>query len=123
MRRVFALFLLSFVVFQFALAEDNSDAAKEWDFGRVKEGVVVKHDFTFKNETPGILKITGINTSCGCTATQAEKKSLAPGESTAINVAFDSKGYSGTVKQFVYVNTDNLGLPVVRFIVKAEVEK
>ncbi|TAM41645.1 DUF1573 domain-containing protein [bacterium] len=123
MRKVFALFLFSFLIFQFTFAEDNLGGANEWDFGRVKEGVVVKHDFTFKNETPGVLKITGINTSCGCTASQAEKRSLAPGESTMINVAFNSKGYSGAVKQFVYVNTDNVGLPVIRFIVKAEVEK
>jgi len=104
-------------------AEDNAGGTNEWDFGRVKAGAVVKHDFTFKNETSGILKITGINTSCGCTASQAEKKSLAPGESTVINVAFNSKGYSGAVKQFVYVNTDNDRLPVIRFIVKAEVIK
>ena len=123
MRKVFSLFLLGFFIFQFACAEDNPSGANEWDFGRVKQGAVVKHDFTFKNETPGILKITGINTSCGCTASEAGKKSLAPGESTVINVAFNSKGYSGAVKQFIYVNTDNAALAVIRFIVKAEVEK
>ena len=123
MRKIFALFLLGFLVFQFVRAEDTAAAENEWDFGRVKQGAVVKHDFTFKNETPGILKITGISTSCGCTASQAKKESLAPGESTIINVAFNSKGYSGAVKQFVYVNTDNAGMSVVRFIVKAEVEK
>jgi len=123
MRRIFALLLLAFFIFPISWAEDTAGSANEWDFGRVKQGAVVKHDFTFKNETPGILKITGVNTSCGCTASQAEKKSLAPGESTVISVAFDSKGYSGAVKQFVYVNTDNAAMPVVRFIVKAEVEK
>ena len=123
MRKVFALFLAGFFVFQFALAEDNPGGKNEWDFGIIKQGVVVKHDFTLKNETPGILKITGINTSCGCAVSRAENKSLAPGETTLINVAFNSKGYSGAVKQFVYVNTDNAGLPVIRFIIKAEVEK
>jgi len=123
MRKVLALFLLGFFVVQFALAADNTAAVNEWDFGVVKAGTVVKHDFILKNETSGILKITGINTSCGCTASQAEKKSLTPGESTVINVAFDSKGYSGAVKQFVYVNTDNAALSVIQFIVKADVEK
>jgi hypothetical protein len=137
MRKIFALFLFSFLVFQFTCAEARtgpSDKAgyyaenniadpNEWDFGRVRQGAVLKHDFTLKNETGGILKITGINTSCGCTASQAEKKSLASGESTVINVAFNSKGYSGAVKQFIYVNTDNAGLPVIRFVIKAEVIK
>jgi Protein of unknown function (DUF1573) len=137
MRKILALFLFSFCIVQLfcavpgpiglagtlLCAEDNPGGANEWDFGRVNQGVVLKHDFTFKNETPGILKITGINTSCGCIASQAEKKSLPPGESAVINVAFNSKGYSGAVKQFIYVNTDNVGLPVIRFIVKAEVIK
>ncbi len=104
-------------------AENEKVDPNEWDFGRVKQGAVLKHDFTFKNDTPGILKITGINTSCGCTVSQAEKKSLPPGESTVINVTFNSQGYSGAVKQFIYVNTDNVGLPVIRFVVKAEVIK
>ncbi|MDD5691990.1 MAG: DUF1573 domain-containing protein [Candidatus Omnitrophica bacterium] len=123
MRKAFALFLFSSLVFQFAFAGDDPGAAMEWDFGRIKEGVVVKHDFTFKNETSGILKITGINSSCGCTVSQAGKNSLAPGESTMINVVFNSKGYLGEIKQFVYVNTDDTNMPVVRFIVKAQVEK
>jgi len=123
MRKVSVFFLFSFLVFQFTFAEDAPGAVNEWDFGSVNQGGVLKHDFTFKNETSGILKITGINTSCGCIASQAEKKSLAPGESAVINVTFNSKGYSGEVKQFIYVNTDNAGLPIIRFIVKAEVEK
>lgn len=94
-----------------------------WDFGKVKAGKVMKHTFTLRNETGKRQKITQINTSCGCTASKLEKKELAPGEDTKIEVAFNSKGYSGKIQQFIYVHTDNLDKPVIRYIIKAEVEK
>ena len=101
------------------------EATKEnvWDFGKVKAGEILKHDFVLKNETDKPITIKEVNTSCGCTASEAKKKNLAPGESTEINVAFDSSGYSGTVKQYVFVNTDSVDKPMVRFIIKADVVK
>ena len=123
MRKVLCLFLFIFLIFEFGSAENNLAELNEWDFGKIKQGIVLKHDFLFENITSSVLKITGINTSCGCTVSQAAKKSLLPGEITAINVSFDSKGYAGAVKQFVYVNTDNPDMPVVKFVIKAEVQK
>lgn len=121
MRRVISLFLLSFFISQFGYAQDNIAGPNQWDFGKVKQGEVLKHDFLFKNETKDLLKIISINTSCGCTASRSDKESLKPDESTAINVTFNSEKYSGEVKQFIYVHTDNADSPVVKFIIKAEV--
>ncbi len=121
MRKIISLFLLSFTIFQFAYAQDKVTDPNEWDFGKVKQGEVLKHDFMFRNMTTDTINITGINTSCGCTASQTDKKSLKPGEGTMINVSFNSKGYPGEVSQFIYVNTDNASLAVVKFTIKAEV--
>ncbi len=123
MRKIIGGLLFGFILFQLAYAQDEVTDPNEWDFGQVKQGVVLKHDFLFRNKTPNILKIIGINTSCGCTASQSKKKELNPGESTMINVSFNSKGYSGEVKQFVYVNTDNVDIPVTKFTIKTEVIK
>ncbi len=124
MRKIVSLFFLSFFIFQLVCAETPSITdPNQWDFGKVKQGQVLKHDFLFKNETKDVLKIISINTSCGCTTSKPDKKSLKPNESSAINVTFNSKGYSGEVKQFIYVNTDNADLPVVRFVIKSEVIK
>jgi hypothetical protein len=136
MLRAIGLCVLSFFVLQFACgemrigraaycAENDAIDPKEWDFGQVQQGEVAKHDFLFKNETADVLKIININTSCGCTASQSDKQSLLPGETTTISVSFNSHGYSGEVKQFVYLNTDNPDpdLAIVRFIVKAQVVK
>ena len=94
-----------------------------WDFGKVQQGDIAKHNFTFKNETTATLHIKDINTSCGCTVSQVKKKTLLSGEETLIEVRFNSKGYSGGVKQFIYVHTDNLDKPLTRYIIKAEVVK
>ena len=92
-----------------------------WDFGSIKQGEVVAHDFTLKNESEKTLTIIGVNTSCGCTVSEARDKVLGPQELTLIGVKFNSKDYSGAVRQFVYVNTDSLDKPLIRFIIKANV--
>lgn len=94
-----------------------------WDFGKIKQAEVASHSFTLKNESSKTLNIKAVNTSCGCTASEVKKKILLPLESTEVEVKFNSKGYSGAVQQFVYVNTDNIDKPVIRFIIKADVTK
>ena len=151
MRKGVILFLLGFFIFQFVSLELHTGlsikagycaeapvnlsveaehyAQKEevdphvWDFGQVKQGLILKHDFVLKNETNEIMKINSIHTSCGCTASEADKKSLSAQESTVIKVTFNSRGYSGPVQQFVYVNTDNKDLAIIKFTIKAQVVK
>jgi cytochrome c biogenesis protein CcdA len=107
---------------------DKTDETKikdsfSWDFGEVKEGEVLKHDFLFKNSSANTLNIQDVNTSCGCTVSKIRKKILLPGEATSIEVQFDTKGYSGPTQQFIYVHTDSLDTPIFRFIIKADVQK
>jgi hypothetical protein len=94
-----------------------------WDFGQVKEGQILKHDFLLKNKSQKALNITGTNTSCGCTVSKVEKNTLLPEEETLIEVKFNSVGYSGAVTQYVYVNTDNPENPILKFMIKAQVIK
>jgi len=94
-----------------------------WDFGQRQEGEILKHTFTLKNRSKQTLTILEINTSCGCTISEVKDKVLMPRESTTIEVQFNSKGYSGGVQQFIYVHTDNVDNPILRFTIKAEVIK
>ena len=105
-----------------ALKKASREEANSWDFGTVKEGTAVKHTFTLTNESKKPLNITSINTSCGCTASEADKRSLEPGESTQITVTFDSKGYSGQIRQYVYIGTDNPQEALIKFVIMAEVK-
>ena len=103
--------------------QEQAADANTWDFGQIKAGEVVKHEFILKNDSAKVLNIKGINTSCGCTGSKTDKNQLASGESANIEVQFNSKNYNGPVQQFVYVNTDNLDKPIIRYIIKAEVVK
>ena len=92
-----------------------------WDFGVVTEGMVLEHEFFFENGSEREVRITGINTSCGCTASRAEKESLLPGERTPITVMLNTKGYRGSIKQSVFVHTDDPARPVLRYIIRAQI--
>jgi len=105
------------------MEQKESPDPYKFDFGRIQEGTVFKHEFVFKNESNSVLKIKDVSASCGCTTPKVEKKILNPQESTLIEVQFNSKGYSGPVKQYVYVNTDSLDNPIIRYIIEAYVKK
>jgi len=60
---------------------------------RVKPGVrpsdaAVEAGFAFRNAGDAPVTITGVRTSCGCTAAALEQKTYAPGESGRIDVRF-----------------------------------
>ncbi len=76
------------------------------DFGNIKEGEKVEHIFKFKNtgETPLIL--TGVQPSCGCTASDYTKEPVAPGAEGTISLTFDSKGKPGTVNKTATVKAN-----------------
>ncbi len=100
----------------------NNDP-NSWNFGKVKAGDVVEHQFTLKNEGKEPLNILTWSTSCGCTLSDVPKRNLQPGESTPVNVKFNSARYSGEVQQFIYVNTDDKVNSVVKYKVSATVTK
>ncbi len=97
--------------------------SRSWDFGKVKAGQILEHTFIYKNESEGVVELISSNTSCGCTVSAIKNKKLLPGDSSDIDVTFNSKNYNGEVKQFIYLNTDNQAEPIVRFDIKAIVEK
>jgi hypothetical protein len=101
--------------------EKNADLYL-WEFGNVKEGEIVEHDFVFTNDSQTALLIKEISSTCGCTVPKVEKKNLGPGESTSIKVKFNSAKYRGLIKQFVYINTDSVDNPIIRLTVTAQVQ-
>jgi len=122
--RKFLLFLFIFCqVLVCSLASGQDAGANFWDFGKIKQGQRAEHVFTFRNDSKSELNISGTNATCGCTASNIDKQKLLPGESANLRVAFNSHGYEGEVRQFVYVNTDSPDKGVVKFTIKANVAK
>ena len=78
-----------------------------YQFGQIKEGDVVEHEFRFKNGGQFPLIINNVTASCGCTIPEWPREPIAPNQESAIKVHFNSKGKPGQqVKTItVYANT------------------
>ena len=65
------------------------------DFGEISQGEKVKRQFVFTNKGKQDLIISDAKGSCGCTVPVWPKKPIRPGESSEIEVVFDSNGKQG----------------------------
>ena len=94
-----------------------------YDFGEVKEGVLVVHTFLLKNVGDAVLTFTRApGVSCGCTSAPLPKTTLEPGESVPLEVRFETTGYGGhrTIK-YVYVYSDDPEAPQVNLALQGYV--
>ncbi|MBN2206443.1 MAG: DUF1573 domain-containing protein [Candidatus Aminicenantes bacterium] len=122
-----AIILAAFLAFgalPLAAAKSARIQFKEsaWNFGKVKEGVVLSHDFTFKNAGDADLVIEKVRTSCGCAAALVSDKTIAPGREGKVEVTFDTRSYSGKVTKYVYVDTNDPAEPNKELTVSADIE-
>ena len=74
-----------------------------YDFGTIKEGEVVHHDFKFRNVGESPLLIASAIASCGCTIPTFSKEPVLPGQEGQITVQFNSKGRKGINRKNVIV--------------------
>ncbi len=110
--RAFIIFLLTISVFiscDEVITEENYTDIIElknppiltfenetFDFGTIIDGDIVTHKFKFTNTGKGPLLISAVNSGCGCTVTRNwPKTTIASGESSYIEVEFNSEGKAG----------------------------
>lgn len=91
------------------------------DFGNIKQGELVSHTFIVTNGGSDLLKITNVTATCGCTAAKPEKNELIPGESTNINVTFNSAGRQGKQNKTVKIFTNDPENPEVSLTITGNV--
>lgn len=73
------------------------------DFGKLMAGEKVTYSFKFTNKGKGLLLISKVNTSCGCTVSEYPKEPVKPGERATIDVSFDSEGRIGLQNKTITV--------------------
>ncbi len=73
------------------------------------------------NKGGGILVVSEVNADCGCTIPTLSKKQLAPGESTPIDINFNSKQFHGNVIKVVHILSNDPNSPDTSFIIQANV--
>ena len=92
------------------------------DFGKIKQGEIKKFDFIFKNTGGSDLKILQATSSCGCTVSTPDQYLTKPDKTSAIHVAFDSKGRSGKQQKKITVITNDPENQTIILIISGFVE-
>lgn len=95
---------------------------EKWDFGKVKQGDILSHEFVFKNVGEAPLSILRVRTSCGCTAALVSEKKIEPGKEGRIKVTFNSGGYAEKIVKSIYVDSDDPNRSNLELLVSAEIE-
>jgi len=88
-------------------APDIQFRETSFDFGEVREGAVVSHNFQFTNNGRSNLVLRRVRASCGCTATKPETNVIPPGGTSIITVEFNSRGRNGRQNQSVTVYSND----------------
>lgn len=60
------------------------------DFGKIKQGVPVTHEFTFVNKGKVPMIITNAQPSCGCTVPSWTREPIPPGGSGSVKATFNA---------------------------------
>jgi hypothetical protein len=102
-------------------AADFKFNEEEFNFGTVKQGESVTHEFTFVNSGKEPLIISSAAGSCGCTVPQYPKEPIKQGEKATIKVTFNSAGKMGMQDKTVTIQSNAKTNPKVIHI-KGNVE-
>lgn len=93
-----------------------------YEFGAVKAGTKVEHDFTFTNKGKSDLIIRKINTTCGCTTSAPKDLVIKPGASSSIKAIFNTQGYRNAQTKVVTVITNDPLSSTITLWMKGKVE-
>lgn len=94
--------------------------ASTHDFGKIKQGTPVTHEFKFTNTGKTPLIITNVQASCGCTTPSWTKEEVMPGGSGFIKATFNAAAV-GAFNKTVTV-TANVESGFVQLTIKGEVQ-
>ena len=124
MKKIFLVALL-FLPFGFLSAQYSGSriqaSISQYNFGEVTEGVIVKFAFQVKNVGDQVLRITNIMTSCGCTAAASQKDEIQPGESTSIDVEFNTEGKAGLQNKVISLASNDAANPNIKLEITGKV--
>ena len=92
---------------QLAAAPSIKFDVMEYDFGTVKQGEVVKHEFKFTNTGKNDLEIRKVKGSWGCTAVSKTDQAVKKGETSVISVSFNTRGKRNKQHKTITVTTND----------------
>lgn len=78
-----------------------------YDFGKIKQGEVSRHDYVFTNTGNATLEILAVKPGCGCTTAGEWDKKVEPGKTGSIPLQFNSTGFGGSVSKSATVTCND----------------
>jgi hypothetical protein len=90
------------------------------DFGYAPQGYKINCRFWLYSSGHDTLKIANVRTSCGCTQAPLDKRIVAPGDSTPVEIIFNTGSYRGKVTKMAYIST-NAGTEEKKVTITTEV--
>jgi hypothetical protein len=117
----FSAFILTLSVF--AQEKTVTDVVKfnetVYDFGKIKQGVPVYHDFMFTNISANPIVIESAVPSCGCTTPVKPEGAVPKGKENKIIAGFNAAN-PGPFNKSITVKVAGIDVPV-QLIIKGEV--
>jgi hypothetical protein len=92
---------------------------ESWDFGKVKEGPVLKHTFTVKNIGTAELELQAYPGCRVCISPELSSNKILPESKAELDVFFYTKGKSGAIDSFAMIRSNDPEQPVLKITVKA----
>lgn len=83
----------------------------KYDFGKIKQGTPVTHDFAFTNISGAPVIIENATASCGCTTPKWPMTPVAKGSSNVITAGFNAAA-AGPFNKEIYVRVKGSNTPV-----------
>ncbi|MFQ5714019.1 MAG: DUF1573 domain-containing protein [Candidatus Scalinduaceae bacterium] len=96
---------------------ENSD----FNFGKIFKGQKIEHVYKFENRGKGILEISKVKTSCGCTAAMLTNKIISPGKTGEIKATFNSGSYKGNVTKSITVLSNDPNSPKYKLTLSGKI--
>jgi hypothetical protein len=119
MKRILLTFIVAILVAPaFAQTTAQSKKAEEFikfketkfNFGKIKQGTPVTHDFEFTNITGAPVIIETATASCGCTTPVWPKTPVAKGSTDKITAGFNAAA-AGPFSKEIYVRVKGADVP------------
>jgi hypothetical protein len=82
----------------------------KFNFGKIKQGTPVTHDFDFSNISGGVVVIENATASCGCTTPKWPQQPITKGATDKITAGFNA-ATAGPFTKEIYVKIKGVDIP------------
>ena len=95
---------------------------RSWDFGNVRRGERVRHDFRLTNRLDQPIHLSAVRASAAFLNAAGKDRWIQPHESIVIPVEMDTRRFSGDKTAVIYVQFDQPSAAEVRLQVQAQTQ-